>query len=1077
MLRFIITIFLSCSLFQNITAAQTKLLLVGDKIQKHIYINTHFIAENSDTLILNNTILQRNADYRFNKKFKRFELLFEHTSDSDSLIVVYRLLPNWLQQRYGQALPEITPKTKTSTIVFPTKSKRLKSTESDITLGGSKSFRFSSSKSGNAGFNQTLDLNLSGHLAKNLTLKGTISDRGYNPSYGTSNSRLNELDKINLKVESPNFLAQIGDIVLRGTKNSGIREKKISGLDMSVHNKNMRLGITAARPKGQYNSVSFLGSENKQGPYQIKSQGARLAIIPGSETVWLDGVELKRGAKDDYTLDYPNGQITFDVSHKIDNRSRIVIDYEPLSSDYKQEYLQTHTQIFSTDTTFSFNFGWIREGDDKNENLSQTFTISDEQLLANLSGEDMIYKSGLLSDTLGSYNILSDSLPDTVYQYAGENVGQYDVRFSFVDSGNGAYIYLGGSQYQYVGSSNGDYLPIILLYTPKRTDYLQSSFTIDKNKIGILQTEWRQSRKKNNLFALDDNSIQKNYYHFTYDNSFLKSKNKINAQYSRKEFGYQERNRVNQADYAYQFYLPAMSQFFADEELSSVSAFIQAHHSLSIKPQFSLLNYSGQFNAKKQSVIVRYTPYKKLTLSGEMHSVKTDLTNLSDMRHGKSNDVYFKSTYNVYKKYNIISWYKKTERTNNYDDTLNGFAHDAYQIQFADRHSEISYQYYTEDTLSLTWKKQKNRKRIQLKSENRLYQIDYTLQMYYQQTDNLTGKESSLLTRGNFIYSNRKHNVQIQSSYMLSDETRFSKGIRYLEVNDGEGDYIFSDSQFIPESGGNYILVEELLSESAPVKRGEKSFSLSKKWSNVYLRFNSIINEELFASESRRAEWIIPFYSDANLSYLFFSRTLKGTLKSFPIKGGYAFTLNFSDKRENRFINLRNRLKKSLNSEVILNQNVQQYFIEERFEYFKDERDAYYFREGDVDGFAVSGKIKQITDRNESAVQLKFRSAVSADSKKSDIYMLFLENRFKLPKKGELKLQAEFYKSNNNNTITTSESYLLTDNRPGTQGVVWSVIFRAKIKKEFRLNFTIQGRHSDINQARIFARTEFIAQF
>ncbi len=1076
MRRIVITLFLSCLLFQNINAAPTKLLFVGDEIQKHIYINSHFISENSDTLIFNNKVLHRNTDYLFNEKFKRFELLFESTADNDSLIVIYRLLPTWLLQRYGQSLPEITPQMKTATIVFPTEKKRPLSSESDITLGGTKSFRFSSSKSGNAGFNQTLDLNLSGHLAKNLTLKGTISDRGYNPSYGTSNSRLNELDKINLKIESPNFSAQIGDIVVGAKKNSQMREKKISGLDVSVHNRNMRIGMIASRPKGQYHSVSFLGEDNMQGPYQIKSQGVRLAIIPGSETVWLDGVELKRGANDDYTLDYPNGQITFDVNHQIDTRSRIVIDYEPLSSEYKQEFLQAHTNIFSIDSSFSFDFNWIREGDDKNENLSQTFTLSDEQLLASLTGEDIIYKSGLLSDTLGAYNIIPDSIPDTVYQYVGENAGQYDVRFSFVDSGNGDYIYLGGSQYQYVGRNDGDYLPVILLHTPKRTEYLQSFFTLNNNKYGKLQTEWRQSRINNNLFASDKNLIQKNYYNFAYTNLFFKSKNKLTMEYSKKEFGYQERNRVNQADYTYQFYLPWQSKFLADEELTSVSAFIYAHHTLSIQPQFSLLNYSGQFKSKKQSLSVSFTPYKKLKLSGDIRSVKTDLNNISEIQHGNSEDILFETKYNFFKNYNIISSYKNTERTNDYNDTLSGFAHREYQIRLADTHSEISYQYYTEDTLLVTWKKQKNRKRIQLKSANKLYQLDYNFQIYYQQLDNLTGKESSLLTRGNFIYANRKHNIQIQSSYILSDETRFSKGIRYLEVNDGEGDYIFVDSQYIPESGGNYILVEELLSESAPVKRGEKSFSFSKKWSKVYFRFNSIINEELFAYESRRTEWIIPFYSDANMSYLFFSRMLKGTIKSFLISGGYALTFNFSEKKEKRFINQQNRLKQSLNSEIIFNQIIRNYFIEEKFEYFKDERDAYYFREGDINGFTASCKIKQVTDNNESAVQLKFRSAVSNDSEKSHIYMLLFENRFKLLNKGELKLQAEFYKADNNN-ISTNESYLLTDNRPGTQGAVWSVIFRAKIKKEFRLNFTVQGRHSDVNQARIFARTEFIAQF
>lgn len=1076
MIRIIVSIFVSCFIFQTAIASHTKLLFVGDEIQKYIYIDAHFISENSDTLVLNQKILQRGTDYRFNQKFKRFELLISNQNSTDSLVVQYRLLPSWLQQRYGKELPAIIPQSKTSAMIIPIETQVQKRTESDMTLSGSKSFRFSSSKSGNAGFNQTLDLNLSGHLAKNLTLKGTISDRGYNPSYGTSNSRLNELDKINLRVESSNFSAQIGDIVVGGKSGDKMREKKISGLDISARNKNMQIGMIAARPKGQFNSVSFFGVNNKQGPYQIKSNGARQAIIPGSETVWLDGIELKRSANDDYTFDYPNGQITFNVNHQVDSRSRVLIDYEPLSSEYKQQYLHAHSNYHSSDSLFSFKFNWIREGDDKDENLSQTFSTADEQLLADLSGEGMIFKSGLLSDTLGAYDILSDSLPDTIYQFVGENLGQYDVRFSFVDSGNGEYQYYGSNQYQYVGSGNGDYLPLILLNTPKRTDYLSTDFIFDNNKLGQLEAEWSQSRKINNLFALDNNSVDKNYYRFAYDKSFDSSQHKIFAEYSKKEYGYAERNRINQADYKYQFYLPIQRQFSSDEQLASVNAQIRLHRTLLLQPKFNLLNYRNQFESKINSVAILFTPIKRLTFSGDIHSLKTDLYDSAGVLNGNSENKNFQFKYNIFKNYTMTSSYKNTERTNNYNDTLSGFAHDEYMIKFADKHSEISYQYYTEDTLSFSWGKQKDRKRIQFKSKNKIRQLDYKLQVHYQETDNQSEKNSSLLTRGNFIYSSRKHNLQIQTSYMLSNETRFSKGIRYLEVNDGEGDYIFSDSQFIPQTGGDYILVEELLSESAPVKRGEKSFSFSKKWSKVQFRFNSLINEELFATESRSNKWVIPVYSDSKLSYLFFNRFIKGSLKIYPIKSGYFFTMNFSEKKEKRFINQQDRLKESLNTEFIFNQNLQNFYFEERVEYFEDERDAYYFREGDVDGFAVSGKVKHLSDKNEYAIQFKFRSAVSVEFQKSKIYMVLLENRFKINKHGELRLSSEFYKSDNNN-LAVSESYLLTNNRPGTQGAIWSVIFRAKIKKEFRLNLSVQGRHSDIDKARIFARTEFVAQF
>ncbi len=1068
----IITIFL----IQSQTYAQTSVLYVGEQIPKHIELGTFFIAENSDTLIFNNKILERGKDYRFNKKFKRFDLLFIHESKSDSLIVKYRLLPSWLLQKYGNALPEVSPHTNKATIVVPLTKDRPQRSDSDILLKCSKSLRFSTSKSGSSGFNQTLDLNLSGHLAKNLTLKGTISDRGYNPSYGSSNSRLNELDKINLQIESPNFMAQVGDIVVGQKSDSKERQKKISGLNVSLHNDNMSVSMIAARPRGQFVSVSFLGVNDKQGPYQIKSEGVRLAIIPGSEMVWLDGVELTRGSNDDYTIDYPNGQITFNVAHLIDSRTRVLIDYEPLASEYKQEYLQGGTRFSSNDSTYLFSFDWIREGDDKDENLSQIFSADDEALLANLSGEELIFKSGLLTDTLGDYEIISDSLPDTVYNYVGEQAGNYDVRFSFVDSGNGDYSYLGGNRYQFVGAGAGDYLPIILLQTPKRRDYLNSSFQFHDTTFGELTTTWSQSRYTPNLFAQEKKSDNQNYYELGYENYIDNTNHKISVTYRKKEIGYIERNRINQADYIYQYYLPNQQQFSADEELIATQASIKLHRTLSIVPSWSRLRYSNQFDSKNSSLAFKFSPQEKISINGDLQSVKTDLQNDLKSKQGNSDNLNLQFSYAFYKSYKFTSSYKKTERTDDYVDTLNGFAHDEYQFTLANTNSEISYSFYNEDSLHVDWAKKKTRNRWQLQSKSKIGQLDYNLQFHYQETDEANNEFSSFFTRANFIYASRKDNLKIQSAYLLSNETRFTKGIRYLEVNDGEGDYIFSDSQFVPESGGNYILVEELLSESAPVKRGEKTFSISKRWDKADFTYNSVINEELFATESRSTSWLLPFYSNSKLSYLFFKRSSKASIKAFPMSGGYSLTLNFIENNEKRFINSLDRVKQAVNSELILNQKISSYYIEERFEYFSDQRDVYYFREGDIDGFAISGKLKQVRKSGEYSVQFKFRSAVSADDTKSQMYLLLLENRLKIIKQGELKISSEFYKSQDNNP-NVAESYLLTNNHPGNQGAIWSLIFRAKVKKEFRLNFSIQGRHSDINKARIFARTEFVAEF
>ena len=1049
---------------------------MGNNIPDKIPLPSHYIIENSDSLFFNNQLLTRNVEYRINNKFKRIELFLKNIQESDSLTIYYKALPSWLSQRYGHALPKLLEKSNQKPLVVQLGSENQLRSESQIDLKGTKSFRFSTSKSGSSGFKQTLDLQLSGQLTDNLAIHGTISDRGYNPSYGTSNSRLNELDKINLSVESKTFLAQVGDIVVNDNSNARIREKKVSGLYTSYHTDRMQFGVTAARPKGQFESYTFYGSNNSQGPYQIKVQGRREAIIPGSEVVWLDGVEMVRGSNDDYIIDYPNGQITFNVNHLIDSRSRIVVDFEPLASEYKQEYLQAHSNLYLNDSTYEVQFNWIREGDDKNQSLSQVFSLEDELLLANSIGNESVYKSGIISDSIGDYNIIIDSLPDTVFVYVGDSLGEYDVRFSFVDSSKGDYKYQGAGRYEYVGVNQGDFLPIIILQTPKRTDYIETSFQVNQNAFGLLHTAFSQSRQQNNLYASNNTSINKNYMHLSYAKTIQDSLFGIVADYKLKEYGFAERGRVNNADYRYDFYFPSDSLFTADEHIASMGLSLKVRHNLNINPSVSMLRYQNQFNATNERVQATYAPARRIELQADIQSLQTTLDGNSQNYDGEGLSEAYRLHYLFYKDMQVSGQYIKIKRENAYSVVQTGFFHDEYLFTLANKSSEISYSVYSEDTLVDQWQKKLERKRIQFKSHNLYRSLDYSLLMHYQDVDYSTRSEKSFLSRTNLSYTNRKKKLQIQSSYMLSDETRFSKGIRYLEVNDGEGDYILSDSQYVPQAGGNYILVEELLSEYAPVKRGEKSFSINKRWDSFTLTLNSYINEELLASESRKFSWILPVFSDENLSYLFYSNSLRGSLKAFPINGGYFFTCNYSDQQEKRFINNQDRIKESRTSEFILNQKIQHYYLEEKLELFQEKRDVYYFRSGDIDGFATSGKIKLVIPNQEYGLQFTYRKAESANLEKSNLSILFLENRLHVVRLGELILSSEFYSSQTDNLLT-SESYLLTDNHPGTKGVIWSLQFRTKVKKDFRLNLSVQGRHADTNKARIFARTEFVAEF
>jgi hypothetical protein len=65
--------------------------------------------------------------------------------------------------------------------------------------------------------------------------------------------------------------------------------------------------------RGQYAKSSFTGIEGNQGPYKLRGQNNELyvLVISGSERVYVNGILLKRGENNDYTIDYNAGEIVF----------------------------------------------------------------------------------------------------------------------------------------------------------------------------------------------------------------------------------------------------------------------------------------------------------------------------------------------------------------------------------------------------------------------------------------------------------------------------------------------------------------------------------------------------------------------------------------------------------------------------------------------------------------------------------------------------------------------------------------------------------------------------------------------
>ena len=805
----------------------------------------------------------RDKEYSYNRTQGGFDLSQLTLKPSDTLVVRYRSAPNWLAQSFGAPILEISSGiVKTTPFAETIIPKRLQTVPiSDINISGAKTFRFTTQSAGTSEFGQSLDLSIEGNLSTDLKITGAISDRGFNPSYGTSNSRLKELDKVNLKLESNKFKAQVGDIVLgQGLHHRWSADKKISGALVNFSAGDLKLVGVAARPKGRFSSVKFTGIDGVQGPYQIGVGVQAKAIVPNSESVWLDGQKLVRGSDNDYTLEYPTGRITFSVKHLIDRRSRIEIDYEPVAADFRTELFSTGSSYKLGDSSFFAAVEWNREGDIRDQSQLGELSPSDLQVLE-LAGDnlELAVRSGARADSSGKYIIIPDSLPDTVFQYAGDPAGNYSVSFSFVGSGKGEYKFIGGDQYVFTGVGSGDYQPIVKLPAPERTDFYSSSFGIKNNVIGSIRAEVSLSQFDKNLFSLlDDHNNEGLFVNIDSRKEFIISEQKssINVRARAKAASFDERFRLNSADFNRQYLTPLNFAPTTVERLFEAKSELTPLKNVTIRPFWGRLNYKNSFKSDQFEIGTSLGESDKL--NGSIFWGTTD-AQLVDSGNAPGQADTWRGTISspAIKSIKLTTEYERDKRENKYSGILAGLRFDRYSFSLDRITEKITYERYIEDTLTSGWSESLDRNRISGWSNRRLGDINYTAYFGYQWLQRSFGNEESFLGRTNLNYNNIRKQISVGAAYSFSEETRNARGLTYLEVEPGQGKFSFENGRYVPDPDGNFIQVEELLSDQSRVNRGEKSFQFNKIWHFAQFRFNSKIEEELLENGNRQIWWLV----------------------------------------------------------------------------------------------------------------------------------------------------------------------------------------------------------------------------
>jgi hypothetical protein len=366
-----------------------------------------------------------------------------------------------------------------------------------------------------------LRLQLAGKLSDDIEVVAALTDENTPIQPEGNTERLDELDKVFIQLKHKNAAATFGDYeVQKKYGEFGIVNRKLQGLLGEFQFGKTEGYLALANAKGKFNSNAFNGQDGVQGPYRLSGQNNErdIIIIAGSEKVFVNGEEMKRGEQNDYTIDYSNSQIIFTPQRLITAASRVAIDFEYTDRRFVRNFFATGTSTQLLNDKIKIAFQFLREGDDQNSPIDISLSDSDKAILKNAGDrKDLAVKSGVslaVPDSVGQLkgvyekkDSLINNQPFTYYVYnPGSDSALYNVSFSYVGEYQGDYIRESLGQYRFAGKNLGAYLPIIYLPLPEVKQFGNLYFQYNPTNDIILQAEFAGSSwDKNRFSSLDEN--------------------------------------------------------------------------------------------------------------------------------------------------------------------------------------------------------------------------------------------------------------------------------------------------------------------------------------------------------------------------------------------------------------------------------------------------------------------------------------------------------------------------------------------------------------------------------------------
>ncbi|QXP63328.1 hypothetical protein [Polaribacter sp. HaHaR_3_91] len=372
----------------------------------------------------------------------------------------------------------------------------------------------------NAVTNSALDLEISGKLSKDVTLKANIFDTNIPIQENGYSQDITDFDRIFIEMFTDNWRVKAGDISLQNTKSYFLPfTKQVSGLLVEAQlNENFKVAASGAVVRGRFSSYNITSVEGNQGPYKILGANNETAIliIEGSEKVFINGIQIKRGEENDYTIDYNLGEIEFNTTYPITNDMRIQIDFQYSERNYTR--FITYDEASYEGEKFSIAGYFYSENDAKNQPIQQNLTTEQKQILESAGNNtDLMIAESAYEDAFNDNKILYKKVlngSEEIFEYSNNATDElYTVTFSNVGNNLGDYVLdettAIGNIFLFVGTNQGNYNPIIRLTPPTKSQLFIVQSSYNPSEKTIINTEVALSNNDANLFSTIDDAQNK----------------------------------------------------------------------------------------------------------------------------------------------------------------------------------------------------------------------------------------------------------------------------------------------------------------------------------------------------------------------------------------------------------------------------------------------------------------------------------------------------------------------------------------------------------------------------------------